>query len=108
METHYYKVKQAKQQNHTFYTLNRLFSDYVKYLVDREGEGDESKPFLTDCLTDVSLKYIPFAFAWIDLPLNDKSSKQQHKFKSDNKRGIEVTAGTNCILFKKEIKEGEC
>jgi len=52
------------------------------------------------------MRYVPFALAWIDLPFSAKSLKQQHKFASDKKRGIEITAGSNAVLFKKEIKEG--
>jgi len=108
METHYYKVTEAERQNLHFYTLNRLFRDYVQYLLDSEGHiGQESHPFLTDCFTDVSMRYIPFLFAWLDLPMGTKGMKQ-HKYRSDGRRGINITAGSHGVLFKKEIKEGEC
>jgi hypothetical protein len=31
-----------------------------------------------------------------------------HKYKSDKKRGIYINAACNAVIFKKEIKEGEC
>jgi hypothetical protein len=34
--------------------------------------------------------------------------KQQHKIRSDGKRGIIITTGSNVVIFKKEIKEGQC
>ena len=69
-------------------------------------------PFLTSTFIDIGLRYVPFALSIIDLPFESsesyKNSKQPHKFKSDKKRGINITAGGNLILFKKEIKEGKC
>lgn len=47
---------------------------------------------------------MPFVFALLDLPFQDP---KHHKYKSDGKRGIKITAGSNMILFKKEIKEGK-
>ena len=51
------------------------------------------------------MSYAPFVFALIDLPLSPQSNAD-HKYSSDNKRGIYITAGQNAIVFKKEIKEG--
>ena len=31
-----------------------------------------------------------------------------HKYKSDKKRGIYITAVANAVVFKKEIKEDKC
>lgn len=41
----------------------------------------------------------------IDIP---HEKLQSHKFKSDGKRGIFISLNSNAIIFKKEIKEGEC
>lgn len=75
METHYYGVTSAESQNLSFYNNCKLFKDYVKYLLDNEGHLGEGIPFLTDCFTDISRRYSPFLFAWLDLPLDSKSSK---------------------------------
>ena len=56
----------------------------------------------------LEMKILPFVFGIIDLSLESLNSKNQHKFKSDKKRGIYITAGSNMVLFKKEIKEGKC
>ena len=61
---------------------------------------------MSDCFTDVSMRYVPFLFGMIDLPLQSPNVPQG--FKSDGKRGIVITATSNAVLFKKEIKEGEC
>jgi hypothetical protein len=65
------------------------------------------RPFLTHHFTSLGVNALPFAIAIIDLPLTSANSRQQHKFKSDKKRGIVITAGSNLVIFKKEIKEGE-
>ena len=70
-----------------------------------KNESDQ-KPFLTSNFTNLEIDALPFAFGMIDLPL--KSSGLNHKFKSDNKRGIEITAASNIVVFKKEIKSSEC
>jgi len=59
-------------------------------------------------VTSLESRVLPFVFGLIDLPLDQQNSKQQHQFKSDGKRGINITAGSNLIIFKKEIKEGSC
>jgi hypothetical protein len=73
-----------------------------KYLLNSE------KPFLSSNFTTLKPESLPFAFGLLNLPMSSANSKSQHKFKSDKKRGIFITAGSNVILFKKEIKEGEC
>jgi hypothetical protein len=42
----------------------------------------------------------------MDLTFSQKKTKQQHKLRSDGKRGIIITTGSNVVIFKKEIKEG--
>jgi hypothetical protein len=54
----------------------------------------------------MSLKWLPAALSWLDLPFT--KSEEAHKFKSDKKRGIFITASSNAIVFKKEIKDGDC
>lgn len=52
--------------------------------------------------------YMPFVFAMMDIPISSLQSKLQHKFKSDGKRGINITVGSNTVIFHREIKDGEC
>lgn len=54
------------------------------------------------------MKWLPAALTFLDLPFSRNSVLEKHKFRSDNKRGIFMTAGSNAIVFKKEIKDGEC
>ena len=101
METHYYKSTQIENR-HLFSRGYSFFVEYLQHILD-----GKKKPFLTPQFVSLSVNALPFAFAMLDLPLSSANSKQQHKFKSDKKRGIVVTAGSNLIIFKKEIKEGE-
>ena len=79
----------------------------MKHLIEKGWD----KPFLTHSFTDISYRYLVFAYALVDIalcPQDLQDKKLSHKFTSDSKRGITITAGSNAILFKKEIKEGEC
>ena len=69
-----------------------------------------SHPFLSDSFTDISMRFIPFYLALVSLALDtkEKAATGEHKYKSDNARGIHITASSNSIAFKKEIKEGKC
>lgn len=108
METYYYHSKTTASCADR-YGANRFSAEYSEYLIENEGKTAQDRPpFLTDSFTDISMIYVPFAFALIELPLQSRQSKQQHKFRSDQRRGIQITAGANAILFKKEIKEGQC
>jgi hypothetical protein len=106
METHYYKQKRVGG-SHDSTSGTRLVLDYLRHLV----QGADG-PFLPSSFIDISMRSVPFALSVIDLPFEQaeayKKSRQPHKFKSDKKRGINITAGGNAILFKKEIKEGKC
>lgn len=103
METHYYK-KHSPHKCKDYYHGNDFIVECLKYLI----AGDRESPFLTASFTNVSMKFLPFVLAFMDLPLESKASKQLHKFKSDKKRGINITAGSNIVIFKKEIKQGKC
>mmetsp|Transcript_11944 Transcript_11944/g.18445 ORF Transcript_11944/g.18445 Transcript_11944/m.18445 type:complete len:163 (-) Transcript_11944:1737-2225(-) len=107
METHYYGEKDARSHPE-FYSTNRLFSAYAEYLLKEKF----TEPFLSDCFIDLPPRYLPFAFSLLDLKFESKKQPQDedllHKYKSDKKRGIFITAATPAVIFKKEIKEGEC
>ena len=107
METHYYKKKSAESFPHYFYH-NRLFKDYMAHLI-----GGKDEPFLTDSFIDITAHFLPFALALIDLPfecqqVDGKPLDLLHKYRSDKKRGIYITAVANAVVFKKEVKEGKC
>lgn len=86
--------------------MNRFLVDYLRHLVS-QMDGSTS-PFVSSNFTDMTMKYLPFAMSLLDIPLESKSSKQQHQFKSDGKRGINITSGSNVVIFKKEIMSGDC
>lgn len=75
--------------------------DYLAHLL--KGKGSEG--FLTSSFTSVKLSNAPFALGLIDLPIE---TEKKHLFKSDEKRGVVITANGNMILFKKQIQESEC
>jgi hypothetical protein len=105
METHYYKKRAGNCPE--FYSENRFMREYMLWLV-----GASTGPFLTSTFIDIGMRFLPFALSVLDLPFEQsdsyKKNRQAHKFKSDKKRGINITAGGNLVLFKKEIKEGKC
>ena len=103
METHYYDSKViggADASNHV--NFNLFWSDYAQYLVD------ESKTqFVTENFTTMTSQAIQafLALCIIDLPF--QAASQIHNYQSDESTGQTITAGSNAILFKKEIKEVE-
>ena len=83
METYYYHSKTTASCADR-YGANRFSAEYSEYLIENEGKTAQDRPpFLTDSFTDISMIYVPFAFALIELPLQSRQSKQQHKFRSD-------------------------
>jgi hypothetical protein len=78
--------------------MNRLYRDYAKHLIEAQGMD---QPFLTDSFIDISLRHVVFAFALIDLPLQSQNAPK-HRYQSDRRRGINITAGGNAVLFKKD------
>ena len=85
------------------YCMNQFFKEYISYLVANEGKVD--KDFLTNSFHHVPLKNIPFIYALMDLPTS-VGSLSSHKFQGDGGRGMNITAGNNAVLFKREVKEG--
>mmetsp|Transcript_16284 Transcript_16284/g.25157 ORF Transcript_16284/g.25157 Transcript_16284/m.25157 type:complete len:187 (-) Transcript_16284:1694-2254(-) len=81
--------------------MNALFADYIEHLMN----GRNASKFLSSAFMDISLRFLPMAFALLDLPFNSTST---HKYESDGKRGVNITAASNGVLLRKEIKEGKC
>jgi hypothetical protein len=106
METHYYKL--ASAGNHVdFYNMNRFIMDYLLYILDEKFD----QPFLTDSFIDIPKRFAIFAVSTIDFRFESQEVEGEsyvHKFKSDKKRGIFVSASENAIVFVKEIKESDC
>ena len=103
METHYYNSKLiggGDAKSHINYNL--FWSDYAQFLVD---DGDNQ--FVTENFTEMVNQPIQtfLALCVLDLPFQAKS--QIHTYQSDGSTGQNITAGSNAILFKKEIKEVE-
>ena len=103
METHYYNSKLiggAQAKHHVEFNL--FWSDYAQFLVD-----DSKNEFVTDkfpYMVNNSVQSF-LAICIMDLPFQAES--QIHNFQSDESTGQAFTAGSNAILFKKEIKEVE-
>lgn len=95
--------------------MNSFISDYLQHLVARatptgqtSGGAAAATSFLSSNFTDTKMVYLPLVFALMDIPISSLQSKLQHKFKSDGKRGINITVGSNTVIFKREIKDGQC
>ena len=78
--------------------MNRFLVDYLRHLIKKAGGSNT--PFISANFTDLEVKYLPFAMSFLDLPLDTKSSKQSHVFKSDGKRGLHITTASNAVIFK--------
>jgi hypothetical protein len=89
--------------------MNNFFATYLQHLI-----SNKKVPFLTSDFipfTDydkIGMKYLPIIFSLMDLKLSDDKTNHHHNIKSDGKRGITITLGSNAIVFKKEVKEGKC
>ena len=85
--------------------MNSFFKDYVLYLLSNtSGTTSGNDSFLSSNFIDITKSELPIAFALLDIPL--KLEKSANKIKSDGKRGINIEAGSNFIIFKREIKDG--
>ncbi|CDW90653.1 UNKNOWN [Stylonychia lemnae] len=99
METHYYNQKSLAESKQ-YMTMNLFWADYANYLANRV---DESKPFLTAnfirCIKDCRSALISLAI--LGLAFEDAT----HTYKTNEGRGLEITANSHIILFKKEVRE---
>jgi len=100
-EKHYFEGS----KNSKIYGMNSFFKDYILYLQSNTmGATSGNDSFLSSNFIDVDSTVLPFVFAMLDVPIH--SPKSANKIKSDGKRGINIEAGSNFILFKREIKDG--
>lgn len=102
METFYYNTK--LKQSHECVGLvsdNRFWLDYADHLVNNTTASFISHNF-TDCCTDIEKFFVKVL---MDLP--QVTNAAVHKSQADSSRGLTITAGSNLIIYKKEIKEVE-
>jgi len=102
METHYYNTKLSGG----FSTVgliqdNAFWADYAEFLLNRQSENE---PFLSAKFTECSSPIQSF-FAFCVLGMDFETANSAHSFVADESRGVHITAGSNLILYKKEIKE---
>lgn len=98
-ETHYYKIKHPSEFKNLV-TTNPFWADCAQHFA-----CSTDKPFLSSNFiyaTNSATELIA-AISLLDIP-NDSVV---HGFKTDGKRGVEIKAVTNLMLFKKEIRETE-
>eukprot|EP00347_Sterkiella_histriomuscorum_P016748 403352004 len=99
METHYYQQNFNNQNEHLLQFTGFWF-DYAEHLINKKSL---TSPFL-------SLNFIQngsnglaalMTFAFLDLPINAEA----HQFKTNEGRGLQITANGQLILLKKEVRE---
>ena len=81
-----------------------IFRDFLSHLLTSNG----NKPFISSSFIfwEENISYIGFSL--LDLPLSISTlDKYPHQIDSDGNRGMIIKAGSEAILFKKEIKEGQ-
>ena len=99
METHYYNQKNLNESQY-YITISDFWVDYAKYLSKR---FDNNEPFLTSnfikCISDARSALLSFAVLGLQF------ENVSHNYKTNEGRGLEITANSHIILFKKEVRE---
>lgn len=99
VETQYYKVTDA-DQNKGLVKLNRFWCDYAASLA--AGEKEFLSSAFTDCCKSERESFLVICV--LDLHMDDAEA---HEFKPDDGRGVKITAASNLLMFKKDIKACE-
>jgi hypothetical protein len=81
--------------------LNLFWLDYATFLIDASR-----KDFLTESLTEIDSEVDAFLANCI-MSLPSRMETSVHKQEADKNRGMVITAGSNVVFFKKEIKQVE-
>ena len=104
-ETHYFGIKTGKYWKDQV-SDSEFWADYADYAANSEyKDGKPIKQFLSYNFTASwkKLTEIAGSLALIDLPYNSA----EHGFRTLEGRSVELKAASNCIIFKKEIKESK-
>ena len=96
METHYFKQTDSSQ-NWNLVQLNQFWCDYAMH--QASGESCFMSRAFTECAK--SARESLLALCVMDLHLEGAPA---HDFKPDDSRGVMITASSNLLLFKKEIR----
>ncbi|KAL4440764.1 hypothetical protein ABPG74_013745 [Tetrahymena malaccensis] len=99
-ERHYYSQKELKPQT-SLVPVNNFWIDLAKHIITHGQE----KPFLTSnfiyCASNHTQMITSLAF--LALPFESQS----HNYEPYEGKGIKITMKSNCIIFAKQIKEGQ-
>lgn len=85
-------------QSKSLVSQNLFWVDYAEFLANQTQKEFLSTNF-TECTTPMEV-----FFAGCLLALPSRNDQPKHKRQPDEARGLTITAGSNLILFKKEIK----
>lgn len=101
METFYYDSK-AKSGTETLSLIseNAFWCDYADFIVSKQSNF--ITPLFSECI-DFRQSF----FSQCLLDLNTETQASAHQYQADDSRGVTIVAGSNLIVFKKEIKEVE-
>ncbi len=81
---------------------NPFWRDYAEYVIKSDSDGGLflSANFIRNAENTVSAL---LTFAFLDLPFEAVT----HDYKTNEGRGVEITAKSSIILFKKEVREAK-
>jgi len=99
METHYYNQTSLTETT-SYVTISEFWVDYANYLANRT---DQNEPFLTSnfikCHKDARSALMSLAVLGLQF------ENVSHNYKTNEGRGLEISANSHIILFKKEVRE---
>ena len=104
-ETHYFGLKYLTEFSSRV-KLSEFWEDYAFHVIANAGKKPEERtPFLSSKFTDSvsNLTEIIGALSLLDIDF----TSIEHGFKTLEGRSAEIKAASNCIIFKKEVKETE-
>ena len=99
MEMQYFSQKMTPDDAYSRVSYSWFFCDYAQHILESSSKPFLSANFFDSCSHETGAILI---FALLDLPL--RPSEDDHQMKMQD-RALEITAGTNAIIFTKEVKE---
>ena len=99
---HYFSQKGTPDDTESRVPCTQFFSDYAQHILAKSDKPFLSVNFFDSCSNETSAILI---FALLDLPLfASVDQKEEHVMKVQD-RALEITTGTNAIIFTKEVNE---
>ena len=99
METNYYKQTHLSSSQYLI-PINPFWRDYAEHIASGAKTPFLSANFIRNAENTVAAL---LTFAFLDLPFEPVN----HSYKTNEGRGVEISATSSIILFKKEVREAK-